>query len=142
MEFNYETPKHFHLNLEAIAKNKSSSGLVRLLAVDLLTIGYVNVGSFIESMTDDELRTLLDGIDNENDDKNYEEMLLISEMLAIGEGGEPSKDEHGFAKRVNQLTLLLTVESLARHGMVKVFRNNFSLHDDAGDNIIVEKLDE
>jgi hypothetical protein len=141
MELNLDTPGHYSIKLEEVAKDKSFSSVVRLLATDLLKVGYINIGEFIKSMTDNELETLLSGMESDNH-KQYEEMLLMGEMLAVGEGCDPSQNDEDFAKRAEQLSMLLAIESLARKGFVKAYHENFSFHDDCGDKIIVEKLDE
>ena len=90
MDINIESPNHFYLDLNQIAKSKDFSPTVRLLATDLITIGYVNIASFMENLSNDELQELILGIE-ENNDKAYENMILVSEMLAIGEGCDPSQ---------------------------------------------------
>lgn len=137
MEFNLEP--HFSLNFEMIAKTKKYSAIVRLLANDMMNIGYVNVGDFIGSMTDSEIDRYTTGVDDD-DQLVIEELLLMGEMLAIGEGCDHSKTDADFGNRMDQLVILMTVESLYRKGLVKVYRENYSFHEDAKDKTIVEKL--
>jgi len=139
MDFNIDVPGSFHIDLAKVAKNKDFSSLVRLLATDMITTGYVHVGNFIHDMSDSEIETLLDGMD-EQEDQQMQEIILISEMLAIGEGCEPSKDTDEFTDRANHLAMLLAIEGLSRKGLVKAYHENFSFHEDSGDKIIVEKL--
>ena len=113
--------------------------MVRLLATDILTIGYVNVGEFIKSMTDDEVQTLIHGIEEDNE-QQYQEMILVSEMLATGEGCEPSQNDEQFESRAHQLITLLILESLHRKGLVKLYHENISFHEDMGDKLLVEKI--
>ena len=136
MEFDYEG---FHLNFEAIAKNKQALAVTRLLATNLMTNGYVHVGNFIKELSDADLKALTHNAEDDAENQ-YEDLMLVSEMLATGEGCESSSSDEQFEERTNQLLNYLVIESLHRKGLVKCYHENLSFNDDMGDKIVVEKL--
>ena len=129
----------YQLNWEGIANEKNNLVVTRLLAKQLMENPYIVVGTFIKEMSDSDLYALNAKLDTDNEDK-YNDLLLMSEMLATGEGCDSSKSVEGFAERMRQLMSLLLCESLSRKGLVKVNYDNMSFHDDMLDKIIVEKI--
>lgn len=139
MEFKFES-KGFHLDYPNIVKNHQTLAITKLLATELMTNGYIIVGDFIKNMTDGDLKALTDNM--EDDDENqYQDLILVSEMLATGEGCEPSQNDVQFESRAQQLITLLILESLHRKKMVKLYHENMSFHEDMGDKILVEKIE-
>jgi hypothetical protein len=113
--------------------------ITRALALDLSNTGYISVGDFLRDMNDNDLANLLNISEDEECDE-YPQILLISEMLATGEGLSPSDNNQEFADRITQLIMLLAIESLHRKGLVKVYRENMSFGDDMANKVIVEKI--
>lgn len=111
--------------------------VTRMLAITLREQQYMTVGEFLKDISDGDLITLLNITDN-IEDPRYEEILLISQMLAEGEGISDMTIS-GFTVRTNMLSTYLVIESLARKGMVKFYRENVSFDTD-NDKMIVEKL--
>ena len=141
-EFNKEEAfgvNGYTLDYAKILINKDFMALTRLLASDLIRDGYIKVGDFIKNISDNDLKHLIDGMD-EKENPHYEDLFIMSEMLATGEGCDSSKSVEGFAERMRQLMSLLLCESLSRKGLVKVNYDNMSFHDDMLDKIIVEKI--
>lgn len=130
----------YTLNYEQIVKDKNSMAITRLLAADLMRDGYVNVGDFIGRMSDTDLQNIVQAMDR-SDDMQYNDLILISEMLATGEGCDASQNLDDFNDRMNHLVTLLICESLGRKGMVKLYHENFSFHPDMMEKIIVEKIE-
>ena len=138
MEFKFES-EGFYLNYEEIVKTKETLAVTRLLATDLMTNGYINVGNFIKELSDADLQSLIHNM--EDDCKNqYQDLILVSEMLATGEGCESSQNDNEYDGRVQQLCNFLVIESLHRKGLVKCYHENLSFNEDMGDKIVVEKL--
>lgn len=129
----------YTLNYEMITKSKECLAITRLLAADLIRDGYINVGEYVQSLSDSDLETLVQLMERE-DDAQYEDFILISEMLATGEGCDASKGLEDFGDRMNQLVTLLVCESLGRKGLVKVYHENMSFHPDMAEKIVVEKI--
>jgi hypothetical protein len=137
-EFDDNEEGKFALAYENIIKSKSLMPLTRTLALDLTTQGYMSVGDFLKSLSDSDVQNLLN-ISENNKSEQFSEIVLITEMLAAGEGLALEGVDTTTA-RVNQFCMLIVIESLARKGLVKVFHENMSFGDEMGDKTIVEKL--
>jgi hypothetical protein len=141
MDINFDA-SGYSLNLDLIAKSKDMLAVTRLLAADLMDHGYVNVGDFVKELTDRDLLSLTEQIETDDDGEmpNCQDMILVAEMLATGEGCDAAKDADVITARLNQLAVFLTCESLARKGFVRVFHENLSFHEDMKDKMVVEKI--
>ena len=129
----------FNIRYDNVMKQKDFLPITRTLAIDLSESGYIRPGDFLKALTDSDVNALLKIADNEENPR-LEEILLISEMLATGEGLEPSQDAEGVSHRMNAFCSFLAIEGLRRKGLVKVYHENISFGDDFGNKIIVEKL--
>jgi len=138
MKMEFDSNK-LSLAYENIIKAKDLMPVTRALALDLSNTGYISVGDFLRDMNDNDLKNLLD-ISENKEREEYSQILLISEMLATGEGLSSSDNAEEFASRMGQLVMLLAIESLHRKGLVKIYRGNMSFGVDMADKIIVEKL--
>jgi hypothetical protein len=128
----------FQLNFNKIATHKEFLSVTRMLAIDMMKNPYITPADFLKSLSDEELQTLMEISDNE-DHERMEEVMLMSEMLAIGEGLESANLEVA-VERTNQLCILFVLESLARKQLIKIKYENMSFGDDYKDAIIAEKL--
>ena len=136
IEFNI--PGGFSLDYDRISKGTSLMSITRMLALQMMRNPYINVGEYMQSLSDIDLDTLILLIDTESVDDN-QNLFLISEMLACGEGLTASDDFDTFMGRMNQFIGFLIVESLNRKGLIKVHYENMSFGDDMGDKILAEK---
>ena len=127
------------ISYDKVMKAKDFLPLTRTLAMDLSTSGYMRPGDFLKALSDYDVDTLLKIADDEENTR-LDEILLISEMLATGEGLEQSKDAEQVSERMNAFCGFLAIEGLSRKGLVKVYHENISFGEDFGDKIIVEKL--
>lgn len=125
------------LNFHNIAIHKEFLSVTRMLAVDMMKNPYITPSDFLKDLSDEELQTLVEISDNEEHER-MDEIMIISEMLATGEGLEPANLEIA-TERVNQLAVFLVLESLARKGLVKLHYENMSFGEDYKDKIIAEK---
>lgn len=129
----------FSINYERVLHQETFLPVTRLLAADLMKSQYMPIGDFIKSLNDNSLREL-NSIAEDEDHPNFEEMILITEMLAAAEGtnlgGTPQVHQ-----RLNMFITWLVFESLKRKGLVKVYYENLSFGDDMADKIVVEKID-
>lgn len=136
MENNEQFIGGYTINLPEVAKYPGILAVTKLLASQIMVNPYLVVGDWIKSLSDSDLNSL-----NELVDKNeYEDVILIAEMLATGEGLPSAENEKEFQERTSTLAGFLVLESLNRKGMVKVYHENMSFGDDAGDKIIVERI--
>lgn len=127
----------FSVNIHKVAQDKSVIALTRLLASSLIITPYLRVGDFFLNLSDDDLETLTE-ISDENH-KDFDNILLLAEMLATGEGLD-----HGtmdmMHQRTNQFLMFIAMEGLHRKKLVRVYHENMSFGDDMGSKIVVEKL--
>lgn len=127
------------ISYDRVMKAKDFLPLTRTLAMDLSESGYIRPGDFLKALTDSDVSALLKIADNEEHPR-LEEILLIAEMLATGEGLEQSQDAQEITNRMNAFCGFLAIEGLSRKGLVKVYHENISFGEDFGNKIIVEKL--
>jgi len=133
----------YSINYEELLKQNTIMSITKLLAFNMMTNSYVVVGDYIRNLSNADLNSLMALMDEiEKEEPDYEDLILIAEMLATGEGCPPSDSVEDFKFRMEQLVMFLTIESLSRKGLVKVHHNNMSFHEDCMDKIIVEKLDD
>lgn len=121
--------------------------VTRLLITELRNNPYKSVGHFFKNLSDEDLKLLLNIADTELDDdtsnkpdNHFDELVLISQMLADAEDSGCNKDLTQTTIRTNQFVMFLTMESLYRKNLVKLYHDNMSFGNDAVNNIVVEKL--
>jgi hypothetical protein len=130
----------FNVNYANIVKEKSLLSITRMLANDMSKNPYMIIGDFFKNITDGDLDTLSRIIDKGEQHTHFEDIMLISMMLAAAEGCEATKLDE-YANHFNQFSMFVACESLYRKGMVKLYRENMSFGEDLKNAIIVEKLD-
>lgn len=143
-EHDEEDFEGYTINYEKLISDTSMLAVTRLLATDLMNKPYYNVGSFIKNLSDSDLRTLSDICEQSEEDdtpgSRFQEIILISQMLAEAEGSAYDMSLDGVIMRTRSLSAFFAVESLRRKGLVKVHHHNMSFGEDAGDRIVVEKI--
>lgn len=140
MEKFEEADGFYSINFQKVVECKDFLSTTRLLAANMMVNPYITVGDFLKDISESDLQTLLNRAEDIEEGNIGEDFILLSEMLATGEGLEFSADVDEVTARVNQFIVFLTIESLARKKMVKIYHQNFSFGEDAGKKIIVEKL--
>ena len=122
MSFDFDDDGEFSINYGKVLHEESFLPVTRLLAADLMKNQYMPIGDFIKSLSDNSLEQLNEICDDENH-PNFEEIILISEMLAAAEGtnigGTPEVHQ-----RLNLFITWMAIESLKRKGLVKVYYEN------------------
>ena len=140
MSFEFDEDEgEFSINYQKVLHEDSFLPVTRLLAADLIKSQYMPIGDFIKSLNDNVLGELNEISADENH-PNFEEIILITEMLAAAEGtnfgGTPEVHQ-----RLNMFMTWLVIESLKRKGLVRIYYENISFGEDMGDKIVVEKID-
>lgn len=138
--FEFEASDDMMINYSEVTKSKDLLAVTRLLAADLLARPYMSVGDYMKSISDSDLAQLIE-ISEDDENPRYEDLILISEMLAAAEGLPGNFDLDAVQKRIAALISFLVIESLARKGLVDVYRENFSFGEDMGNKIVVKKKD-
>lgn len=126
------------LQLSNISEHKEFLSITRMLAHDLMKNPYLIVGDFIQSISNEELDILVQICDDEQHPR-LDEIMVIAEMLATGEGLEQANIDI-ITERVNQLNMFLILESLKRKELIRLNYQNMSFGEDCKDKIIAEKF--
>lgn len=129
------------INYDMLKNAKDMLAVTRLLAATLQTNPYMRVGEFIKELSDGDLLILREICEEGHDHARFEELLLLSEMLAKAEG-LVTETIDVMSQRVSMFIMLLTTESLYRKGLIDVFHENMSFGDDAMDKIIAKRKDQ
>ena len=136
-----EEESAFFIKYDNVITNKTLLNSTRLLAVDITNYGYLSISDYLEKLSDKDLATLIKASENPDSDA-FGEILLIAEMLATGEGLDNAKTDDEILTRIKVMVAFLAVESLARRGMVRIFRENMSFGEDYNHKNIAERIDE
>ena len=138
MSFDFDDEGEFSINYEKVLHQETFLPVTRLLAADLMKNQYMHIGDFIKSLKNDTLEEV-NVISEDEDHPNFEEIVLLSEMLAAAEGTNIGglSEVH---QRVNMFTTWLVFESLKRKGLVRIFYENISFGEDMGEKVVVEKI--
>ena len=139
MENEFDPDQTFYVNYDKIASEKTLLSVTRLLAVEMTKNPYIVVGDFLKQLSNGDLDTLLEIIDVGEDHQNFSDLMLISEMLATGEGLERGTVDV-MHQRINQFLVFVSCEALDRKGLVKVHHKNMSFGEDMANAIVVEKI--
>lgn len=143
MNLNYDgDDKLWYLNYKVIASSTNICPTIRLLAIDLQNNPYISIGDWIQSLSDNSFAEIyeLATIDDE-ESFEMEQMLLLTLMLSHAEGTNlPNDDMEGMNKQLAVLRQLIVMCSLEKKGLVRCHYENFTLGEDMGDRIIVDRL--
>jgi hypothetical protein len=132
----------YNLNLNAIINSHSAWALNKQLATKLSIAGNFTVESFFNTLSDDDLKFLADAIANTDyNDHAAAELFLMMMLLSMGEGLD-IEDDDSLNKRFDALLAFITLESLARKGLVELRRENMSFGDDMAQEDLVKISDE
>jgi hypothetical protein len=131
----------YTINYEMVVESKQSLPVTRSLASKLMKTPYMTLGDFIMGLSGADLDTLME-IANSDEDERFEDVILITQMLAEAEGLETTFGTDELALRTSMFGKYLIIESLHRKGLVKMHHENLSFGDDMGDRIVVEKIND
>lgn len=141
-ELDFENAKGFYVNCDEVSKDKSLLAVTRVLAQNLMRDSYMPVGQFFDEMCDADLQTLLVGSELDDDEHvMLDDILLLSMMLAQAEGAVTIDNVEDARTAMGQFIGFIALESLARKGLIKLYRENMSFGDDLGDKVIAERID-
>lgn len=129
----------FTVNYSEVVKCKNSLAVTKLLAARIMENPYMRIGEWFKSLSDSDL-TMLVNVADSGDSNNFEDLILIVEMLARAEGVAPAPNLDELYDRINRLIVLLVGEQLFRKGLIKFHHDNISFGEDEGDKIVMEKL--
>lgn len=127
------------VNYDKVMKSKNMLDSTRLLAMDIQENDYVSLTNYLTNLDDSDIRYLI-GLLEDQDANEFGELLIISEMLANGEGLDPSTNAMEMKRRIEALISFLTLESLYRKGQIRIFRENMSFDEAYAKKTIAERL--
>lgn len=135
-EFDYP----FEINYDGIIKAPLLMECTRDLARTLRHNPYLTFGDYMNEMPSAVLNELLEVADDESHE-HFDELVLISEMLARAEGLDASQNDAESLKRLKVLMSIIAVEGLYRKGMIRAFRENYSFGEDMLTKIVAQRID-
>jgi|LakMenE18May11ns_1017448.scaffolds.fasta_scaffold9622321_2 hypothetical protein len=143
MNLNYDgDDKLWYLNYEVIASSTNICPTIRLLAIDLQKNPYISIGDWVQSLSDNSFAEIYELASTDDEDSfEMEQMLLLTLMLSHAEGTSlPNDDMEGMNRQLAVLRQLIVMCSLEKKGFVRCHYENFTLGEDMGDRIVVERL--
>lgn len=136
VDFENSTP-----NMEKIIDAEGLLPVTKSVAKMLMRNPYTSLGKFFKKLSDENLQTLMEIIDEGDSEFNdgMEDVVLMTEMLSRAEG-VPSQSIEDITENVNYFGACVTCVSLARKGLVRVYYDNMSFGTDRGEKVLVERL--
>lgn len=129
----------YFVNYQKISGYADCHPIVKSLAVKMMKNPYMLVKDFFSSLSDDEVQALMQLAEDRMNSWSLSNLILISEMLARGEGIVPEDDAES-GKNVNSLIVWITCVSLERKGLVRVFYENMSFGQEFDHKKLVENI--
>lgn len=123
--------------LDKIIQSRDFSSVAKQLALELKENPYKTVGSFFDTLSNSDLDMLMKKIDNED----WEEIILITELLARAEGAG-GDDIEQVTNNMNVMTVMIAGEALARKGLVEAFHSNMSFGEDFKNKVIFKRIEQ
>ena len=130
-----------HPDMEKIIRTEGLLPITKSVAKMLMKHQYLSLGKFFTRISDENLQTLMEIIDDADNEFNdgMEDVVLMTEMLSRAEG-VPSESIEDITENVNYFGACVTCVSLERKGLVRVFYENMSFGKELGEQTLVEKL--
>ena len=137
----------FNINYDNVISCKECLSMTRILAADLKANPYMTVGDFLMNVSRSDLAILSDIVeqnmgyekDNEVTDERMADFVLMTEMLSRAEG-LISEDDDDLTRKISQFMTMVTMESLYRKGLIKLYHENMSFGKDVEHRIVAEKI--
>jgi hypothetical protein len=137
----------FDINYDNVISCKECLSMTRILAADLKSNPYMTVGDFLMNVSKSDLAILSDIVeqhmgyeeDDEVTDERMADFVLMTEMLSRAEG-LISEDDDDLTRKINQFMVMVTMESLYRKGLIKLYHENMSFGKDVEHRIVAEKI--
>ncbi len=127
------------INYQKVCEHPACHPIAKSLARTLVKNLYMLVKDFFTALSDDEMQSLMELVEDRKDSWGLSNLILISEMLARAEGLEPEDDEES-SKNVSSLIVWITCVSLERKGLVRVFYENMSFGQEFDHKKLVENI--
>jgi hypothetical protein len=129
----------YTIQYDKVIQDKKLMASTRLLAYQINQNGYMRVGDYMKELSDSDLEYFLE-VSGKEDEEEFSEISLLSEMLATAEGLPSSESVDDFLLRTTTIIGFFACEGLRRKGLVKLYHENMSFGPDMGDKLLVEKI--
>jgi hypothetical protein len=129
----------YTIQYDKVIQDKTLLASTRLLAYQINQNGYIRVGDYMKELSDSDLEYFLE-VSGKEDEEEFSEIALLSEMLATAEGLPASESVDDFLQRTTSIISFFACEGLHRKGLVKLYHENMSFGPDMGDKLLVEKI--
>lgn len=142
MEFEEEG---YNINYANVAQAEWLCPTIRLTALDLQKNPYISVGEWFQKLNDNSLREIQEIAERvaENPDPESEELeqiMILAMMLSSAEGTDDLGNMPHMQKQLSKIIMLITLVSLERKGLVRLWYENMTLGADMEGVPLVEKL--
>lgn len=140
--------ENLRLNYPEIAKAEWIAPTIRLFAIDIQKNPYISVGEWFSKLSDRsvaELQDLAEGCvdanpEDEEQSEFYQQLILLSQMLAHAESTQNMSDTDYVNEQFAKLLTIITMVSLQRKGLIRVFYENLTLGRDMDDKCVAERI--
>lgn len=135
----------FNINYGNVAMAEWLCPTIRLTALDLQKTPYISLGDWFKNLSDNSLKEIQEIAeatyeDPDGESEHLEQMMILAMMLASAEGTDDLGNMEHMKTQLGKLLMLITVVSLERKGLVKVWYENLTLGADMEGVPLVEKL--
>lgn len=131
----------YEVNLDRVIEDKNTHPIIRLLAVDLQKNAYVTVGTWLLSLSDNDIQSLIDDVVEASDDDEVGMQSLILGTLMLSRAEQVFIDnEEQLAQASEMFRIFIVISSLQRKGMAQALYKNMSFGEDAAQLPIAGKV--
>jgi hypothetical protein len=130
------------LNYDKIIESPDFSAVAKQVLVSLRKQPYMSLGEFFDKLTNTDLTALNFTIDlamEHGDAMAVGDLIVIVHALSSAEGVVATNDQEA-TDNINYFMQLVTCESLARKGLVRVFHENFTFGQDMRGKPVAERI--
>jgi nucleoside-diphosphate-sugar epimerase len=130
------------LNYDKILADPTFSAVAKQVLVSLQRQPYMTLGEFFSKLTNTDLTALNFTVElayEHEDPQALSDLIVIVHALASAEGITPANDQEA-TDNINYFGTLVTCESLARKGVVRVFHENFTFGQEFRERPIAERV--
>lgn len=128
------------IELERVKNDRKQLTVTRLLAASLMVNPYMTIGDFFQSISDEDLQTLVEKVDElDFSTDKAGDVLLITMMLAQAEGS-PAQNFDELHNHLTAMCVFIAGTSLVRKGLATAYYKNMSFGADMDEAVVFERI--
>lgn len=142
-----EDNNDYRVDLAKTSTSKFLMAVTRMTAMMIQQKGYLTFGDFLQSLTDNDLKSLLDVVEEQvkADETEeivdaFENIVLLTIMLTEAEGVSIDNMDN-LHQNTSIFTAMLTMEGLRRKGFVEIIYDKLSFGDEFKKEAVVRKTE-